>query len=245
MKQVKKILLIGVPLLIVLGYLVFVFVNINKEEKVGTPEGVAVEITNSAYNFINEEEVVNLTTKEMGQLDKLPYDSINKNKIELLLQKNPFVEDVQVFRAANNTCRIQVTQRTPILRVWTAKENYYLDKDGFRMPTGIKYPALVHLYRGAVKEEFAKRFLVKFQKYLDENPFWAEMIDYVSVNEKEELTLYLRVEAGKVLFGKVTDIAMKLDKLLLFIEKVGTHNGLKMYKTIDLRFKNQVVVKKK
>ncbi len=245
MKLIKKIVLITVPLLLILGYLFFTFLNIWQEEKVGMPEGVSVEIINSDYNFIGKEDILKLTNEKIGQLEKLPYDSINKNKIELLLQKNPFVEDVQVFRTANNRCQIRVMQRTPVLRVWADKESYYLDRDGFRMPTGTKYPALVHLYRGAIKEEFATKYLLEFQKYLDANLFWSEMIDYVVVNSKEELTLYLNVESGQILFGKVADIAEKLDKLLLFIKKVGKHNGLKVYKTIDLRFENQVVVKKK
>lgn len=243
--HVKKILLFGIPLLLILGYLTFTFVRIQQEEKNAEIEGVKVVMTNPQFHFVDEQEILKLAEKQLGHLEGVPLDSINKNILEDTIKKNPFVEDAQVFLTAGNACKIEITQRSPILRVWTDTESYYLDKDGYRMPTGGQYAALVHIYRGKISREFAKKELLAFQKYLDQNTFWAEMIDYVVVSPNEKLTLYLRAKSGKVHIGKFTHITEKLDKLLLFINKVGKYNGLENYESIDLRFDNQVVVKKR
>lgn len=243
--NLKRILLLGVPLLLLLGYLIFVFIRIFQEEKGANANGILVTMTNPHFHFVDKKEVLQLAEKQLGSLDKIKHDSINKNTLELAIRKNPFVEGVEVFRTGANGYKIEITQRSPILRVWTDKETYYLDKEGYRMPTGIDYAALVHVYRGAISEAFAKRELISFQKYLNTHPFWSDMVDYVVINSKEELTLYLGIKSGKVYLGKTQNVAEKLEKLLLFIEKVGKHNGLENYASIDLRFDNQVVVKKR
>lgn len=244
-RNLKKILLLGVLLLLILGYLVFAFVCINQEEKNAKIEEIKVVMTNPQFHFVDKKEILKLAEKQLGRLDGVLIDSINKNSLENTIKVNPYVEDVQVFRTATNACKIEITQRSPILRVWTEGNSYYLDKEGYKMPTGIQYAALVHVYRGHIVEAFAKKALLQFQKYIDRNPFWSEMIDYVMVNPKEELTLYLRTESGKIYLGRSENIAEKLDKLLLFINKVGKHNGMENYESVDLRFDNQVVVKKR
>lgn len=245
MHNLKRILLLGTPLLLLLGYLFVVFLRICQEEKQAKLEGIVVTMTNPQFQFVNTKDVLKLATKQLGRLTELKHDSINRNSLELAITKNPFVEDAQVFRSGSNTYQIEITQRSPVLRVWTDKETYYLDKEGYRMPTGVKYAALVHIYRGKISEIFAKQTLLGFQNYLDTHAFWSEMIDYVMVNSKEELTLYLRARSGKVYLGKANHVAEKLEKLLLFIEKVGKHKGMENYESIDLRFDNQVVVKKR
>lgn len=244
-ENVKRILLFGVPLLLVLGYLIFAFIRIQQEEKGAKAVGITVVMTNPQFHFVNKTEILELAKSQLGHLEGIPLDSINKNLLEDTIKKNPFVEDAQVFRTAGNACKIEITQRSPILRIWTEEESYYLDKEGYRMPTGSKYAALVHIYRGKISQEFAKKELLAFQKYLDNNMFWAEMIDYIVVNSKEELTLYLRAKSGEIYLGEAQNVAKKLEKLLLFINKVGKHNGMGNYESIDLRFDNQVVVKRK
>lgn len=243
-QRLKKIFLIGLPLFILVCYLVFVFLRIGEAEQDAKATGLEIVMTNPQFHFVNKKEIRELTNITIGKIQGLQHDSINKNKLERKIRSNPFVEDVQVFRTASQAYRIAITQRSPVLRIWTATESYYLDKDGYRMPTGTKYAALVHVYQGNISETFAKEKLLPFQHYLDINPFWLEMIDYVQVNSKEELILYLRAKSGKVYLGKAENIDEKLEKLLVFINKMGKYTGMDSYKSIDLRFDNQVVVKK-
>ncbi len=244
MRKLRKIVLFGIPLALLLCYLFFIFLRIQKEEKNLKLKGVEVVLKNPEFNFVDKKEILSLLEKEVGAIREVKQDSVNKNKIEELIEKNPFVEEVQMFRSASNMYRIEITQRSPILRVLTAKESYYLDREGYRMPTGVKYPALVHIYKGDISQDFAKKTLLYFQTFLNAHPVWAEMIDYISVNSKKELILHLKVQSGEIYFGKVEDIENKLNKLRTFIDKVGKHKGLEFYKSIDLRFDNQIVVKK-
>ncbi len=246
MKQrLRKILLFGIPLVLLLSYLFFVFLRIEQEEKNLKLEGVMVVLKNPEFNFVDKKEVLRLLEQEIGTIKEIKQDSVNRNKIEELIGKNPFVREVQMFRTANNNYRIEILQRSPVLRVITDSKSYYLDEEAARMPTGVQYPVLVHIYKGNITQDFAKKVLLPFQTYLDAHPFWSEMIDYVWVNSKEELILYLKVQSGEIYFGKAEEVENKLEKLRVFIDKIGKHKGLDLYKSIDLRYDNQVVVKKR
>ncbi len=189
---IKRFLLLGIPFLLLLGYFVFVFFQIRQEERQAKAEGLTVVMTNPQFNFVSKEEIRKIAKKQFGDIKKIKHDSINRNKLELAIKKNPFVEDAQVFRTASNAYCVEITQRSPMLRVWT-----------------------------------------------------EEILDYVTVDSKEELTLYLRVKSGAIYLGKVDGVAAKLEKLKFFMDKLGKYNGMDIYESVDLRFDNQVVVKKK
>ncbi len=244
-QNIKRFVFLGIPLLVLVGYLCFIFVQIHTEEKQQKAQGIKVVLKNPQFHFISEKQVLKIAEKEFGDIKKQSRDSINRNLLESKLKKNPFVENVQVFLTASGVYRVEIQQRTPFFRILTDTATYYLDKAGYRMPAGRKYPCLVRLYKGNISEKFAKKELTIFEKYLEKTPFWNELIDYVAIDEKQELILYLKIKSGTIYFGKVGEIAKKLEKLKIFIAKLGKFNGMDSFEKIDLRFENQIVVKKK
>lgn len=231
-------------MLLIVAYVVVSFSFISAEERHSTLNNIIIQIKNPNLPFVKEKELLAIFRKNIKNTTTLN-DSINKNTIELAISKNPYVEKVEVYRTPTDNYVVEVVQRTPFLRVMTDSTSYYLDKEGVKLPTGHKYAARVHLYRGNITEKWAKDYLLRFQNILEKDSFWSEMIDYVVVDKKQEVTLFLRVKSGGIRFGKFENISEKLEKLLLFINKVGTYEGLDTYSAIDLRFENQVVCVKK
>lgn len=237
----QKILFIVILLLIVVYFLV-TSVFISKREQLAEVAGVRVNVVNPVPLFIKEKDITAIFVKH-GDKWQSP-DSIKEQKLEREIRKNKYVEDVQIYATADKHYVVEVVQRKPILRVETAKESFFLDKNGVELPTGNRYASHVHLYRGDITKEFAKKKLLTFQRFLEQHQFWKEMVDYVSV-EEDELILYLRLKSGKIRFGDVENMETKFEKLQLFIDKIGKYKGLETYGAIDLRFANQIVCVKK
>lgn len=244
MRKIKRKILFGIPMLLILAYIIVSFVFIAKEERGSTLNEIIVKIKNPNLPFVKEEEILNIFRKNVKDTVMLN-DSINKNTIELAIAKNPYVEKVQVYQTPTNNYVIEIVQRTPFLRVMTDSTSFYLDREGIKLPTGKKYATKVHLYRGNITEQWARKHLVTFQNMLEENPFWGEMIDYAVIGKQQDISLYLKAKSGEVRLGNMENIPEKLEKLLLFINKVGIYKGLDAYSAIDLRFDNQVVCVKK
>lgn len=236
----QKIFII-IFLLLIVVYLMVTNIFISKQEHSASVKGVHINVLNPSPLFVREKDITAIFSGENIKWKSI--DSLKKQEIEKEIKKNKYIEDVQVFCSVDKHYTVEITQRKPVLRVKSSDTSFFLDKNGIVLPTGTKYASEVHLYRGNIEKKFAKKKLLLFQKFLDENDYWAEMIDYIYV-EGSELELYLRLKSGKIKFGKVENIAQKFDKLQLFINKIGKYKGLENYKTIDLRFDNQIVCAK-
>ena len=82
------------------------------------------------------------------------------------------------------------------------------------------------------------------EKYVDKNNFWKSQIQQIYINLDEEIELIPRVGRHKIIFGDVSDMDEKFKKLMIFYKKGLHYTGWNKYKTINLKFKNQIVCTK-
>lgn len=87
--------------------------------------------------------------------------------------------------------------------------------------------------------------LTNFVKLIESDDFWrAQIVEFVvsqAQNGSLELRLIPRAGAHTIIFGRIEDVEAKLDKLLLFYRRVLNKEGWERYRTIDIRFADQVV----
>ena len=70
------------------------------------------------------------------------------------------------------------------------------------------------------------------------------MVEQIYVDEKGVLSFIPRVGSFEVIFGEPENIEYKFLKLEAFYNKVIPAQGWDAYKSVDLRFGNQLVCKK-
>ncbi|MEG2366281.1 MAG: hypothetical protein RSB29_05980 [Alistipes sp.] len=92
-------------------------------------------------------------------------------------------------------------------------------------------------------EDFSK--LITFVKSIEKSPFWqAEVVQIVastSVSGELEVELIPRSGNHRILFGRIENVERKFEKLLRFY-RCGLDNlGWDSYRTIDVRYADQVV----
>jgi len=80
--------------------------------------------------------------------------------------------------------------------------------------------------------------------FIRKDEFWNAQIEQVYINAEGEFELITRVGAQPVLFGDINDMQEKFEKLLLFYKEGLSKTGWNHYKSIDLRYKDQVVCAK-
>ncbi len=87
--------------------------------------------------------------------------------------------------------------------------------------------------------------LINFVKLIDDDDFWRAQIVEIIVSQSQngELELRLIPRAGRhtIIFGRIEDVERKLDKLRRFYRIGLDREGWDRYRTIDIRFKGQVV----
>ncbi|MDX1939753.1 MAG: hypothetical protein SFU99_04330 [Saprospiraceae bacterium] len=221
-------------------------------------EDVRVEIEPLEDNkmLIKPEDV--LVTIERGfgtQMRGLPLSAVDVARVERILEEDPFVINADVFITAQSILRVNITQREPILRIIDNNGlNYYLDKDGNKMPLSRHFAARVLTATGNIPPHDPEFLLRKRHRLKDlfllankilEDEFYQALIEQVYVSNTGEFTLIPKVGDQKILFGRLSNTDEKLENLKIFYQEGMPYEGWQKYRTIDVRFKGQVVCEKR
>jgi len=181
-------------------------------------------------------------------------ENLDMTLIESTIEHNDFVKDAQVYVDARNIMHIKVQQRNPILRVISQNESsFYIDEDGVKIPfqrkAVIRLPVLtgdLPVYKTRLAND-PKSFysdIFKLTKAIEADPFMSSLAEQILVDEQKDLCIMPKIGNHKIIFGNADNVEKKFKKLEIFYMKAMPKDGWKIYKEINLKFKNQVIAKK-
>ncbi len=244
LNKYKKIKTIALILVIVLCCFAIVFVGIKSKEyhKNKICSNLVIKIENEEKPFVSDKEIAKiLNDRNIYPIGK-HFDSIQTEKIENTVENLAVVKKAECYKSSNGEIHLDITQRKPLFRVISHLE-YYIDDEGKKMPTSHKYTAYVPIVTGVINPKIIKNGIFEFVKFIEKNEFWHNQIVQIDVNNKEEINLVPRVGNHIIKLGKLDNYEQKLKKLQKFYINGLNRIGWNQYKSIDLRFNNQVICK--
>ena len=263
----KRVASISLRVAVVAGFLVsFGFTQSRRSEMLC--KEIVIHVDDSLGNsFIQKEDVAQLIEDKFGKLNGKQLHAINISLLEKIIDANPFVLKAQVFSTVDGKLVVEVRQRTPIVRVInTFNESFYIDDGGVLMPISEKFSAHVPVANGQIfnreteqkirkvtgnemtEPGFAPTLLEKIfmvSDYVRHHDFWNAQVEQLYVNADGELEIIPRVGNQTILFGDVTGMEEKFDRLYTFYREGLSKTGWNQYRTINVTFKDQVVCSKK
>lgn len=206
--------------------------------------------------LLHERDVLSAVNKVYGYpVEGQSMNQIDPQRIEKMLEEEPFILDADVYFDAETRVHIKVVQREPVLRVIDHNGlNYYLDKDGYKMPLSRRHTAHVLAATGNIPPydpDFLdrKRHLLKdiflLAQLIREDPFLNAMVEQIHTTNTGEFILAPKIGDHKIIFGKFEQPEEKLKKLKVFYREAIPYEGWRKHRTIDLRFEGQIVCKKR
>lgn len=256
----KELIKFGKRLAWVLAFIIAGIMVISAiEQKEASPvKGVFINVEPLEEEdlLITEEDILLTIERSFGySLEGIQIANLNIARMERVLEKDPFILDANVFVDAKNYVNITIEQREPILRVIDKNGlDYYLDREGFRMPLSKHFTARVLVATGNLpphtpefreKENDMLKNIFELTETILSNSFFKAQFEQIYVSNKREVILIPKLGDQKILLGAYEDIDTKLEKLLVFYQKVINTEGWSKYKTINLKFKDQVVCEKR
>lgn len=240
------------------------FVESKQDERVCTNIRIDIDHSNGNF-FVDEEEVNAMVYHEMDTVLGRPISRIEAGNLEHKLNNHPNIARAEVFKTLQGELVVEVSQRTPIVRIFNQMgETYYLDSSGRVMPPSKKYTSRVFVANGNISDKFldvnqlnasslsdslAAISLIddifKFADFIRQDPFWSLQIEQLYVNKDSEVELIPRVGNHRIVFGDATDVEGKFKKLKIFYEKGLSKTGWNEYSVINLKFADQVVCTKR
>ncbi len=245
-----------------IGWLCLIFaasmliISAVERKQVESCNGVLIDVQPLEFdrNLINEQDVEAVILKKYDlNISGLKLSDIDIESLETLLKAEPFVFDAEAYFDGENNLNVKIEQRRPILRVIDNNGmDYYLDSDGCKMPPSKRYTARVLVATGDLppytenfrgKENHLLKDLYLLTNYILHDHFLNNLIEQVHVN-KGDFILVPKLGNQKILLGSISDIEGKFDRLKVFYKEGMSREGWTKYKTINLKFKNQVVCEK-
>ena len=242
------------------GFLTLMLIIAAVERKKGLTVAatvVEVEPLEDGALLIDSLDVIRLVEKSLGgTLDEQVASDVDESLVERVLEENLFVKNAEVLLTADSKIKINIEQRVPILRVVDKLGvQYYLDKDGAKVPLSSHFTARTLVATGNIpphtpaflmKKNNGMKDLFELTNFILTDPLWRAMIEQVHVTSKDEFVLVPNVGDQSILLGKWdADAEAKFKKLRQFYEEGMSREGWQKYKTIDLRYRGQVVCEKK
>ncbi|HBL73700.1 MAG: hypothetical protein A2W90_13195 [Bacteroidetes bacterium GWF2_42_66] len=237
--------------LLLFGFLGFtVWFTTQELDRVSCQE-VSVRIIEGSPRFLQEEDILELIKKTDRSIFGKKLNQINTEVLEEKLRTVENIRNVEVFRVISGKSLqfkgklvFDVEQRNPVVRIKTNEFDYYLDKEGIKIPISDKFTVKVPVFSGTVTSEYATKELLPFAGFIYSDPFWKAQIEQVFVKENNELLVIPRVGDHLIEFGTPENFQEKLRNLKAVYQQGFSKTGWDKYTIISLKYKNQVVCTK-
>ena len=256
--MVKKILSILAWVVTAAGLiLLFIFARRNYLETPLQLQKPTIERTFDT-GFISRAEIMNNIAEICGNTDVAGVDLPH---ILNELDRNPWIENRNAFVDLDGKLNINIKEYEPMLRVFSIQgQSIYLTNEGMVLPPCKHYrPYLLiasghynfneigNTYQLSDTTELDCMLLntLRIAKAIGKNDFIKNAISQIYLTPKGEFELVVRGVDARVIVGDTCQIDDKLKRLEIFTKKKFDTQELTEMKTINLKYKNQVVCTKR
>ena len=206
------------------------------------------------HPFLNKQDIT--TILEPGGIDYMrgrPVKDFNLKKLEENLEKNPWVNNAELYFDNNHILQVSVRVNDPLARIFTKKGNsFYIDSNLKQIPLSDRFSPRLPVFTGLPFEKVSRgskdsALLIQIKDlalFISQHPFWMAQVDQVDINTEKTFELVPKVGNHLISFGDGNDIEKKFRKLEIFYDQVMSKSGWSDYKILDIRFDGQVVATK-
>lgn len=246
--------MLWVGFLLVVGLLLYSAIG---RKKNSFAEGVEVEVKPlpSGDKLISERDVRQALLRSFGNtLEGTELAGLEVDRMEKVLEEDPFVQDAETYIDQRNIFHVKIDQREPILRVLDNNGgNYYLDKDGNKMPPSKNFAARVLVATGNIapytvdfrkKKRTTLKDLFALTQTLLADDFFASFIQQIHVSSTGDFVLVPLIGDQKIILGPARKLEDKLERLKTFYHQGMPYTGWRVYESINLKYNGQVVCKR-
>ena len=227
---------------LLIGAVFFLFAFAERRNNSRKLTEVNLQFTNSENLYVTEEAVNKLLIQNHVVPESIAKDTLDLSRVEAVLNAHDMIEKAEVFMSIDGKMGASITQRKPVGRVLAARQ-YYIDRQGEKMPLSQFYSARVPLVTG-IREEHVQE-IFPLLDFIRKDPFLAVHVTGINRLFNGMYQLEIRGQDFAVHFGKIEDIERKTTNFKAFYQKAMEDKKLKAYKKVDLQFKDQVVSTKK
>ena len=240
--------------LAVLAGIVFAAVNMPKRPCSGYDLTVKYD---GEFPAVSDADILQMIDDNHIKVVGIPMKEIDLESIATQLKQNPYVKTVNEVRFSSTKLRIVVTLKNILLHVYTQDgHQYFVDEEGYMLPFSMQVRENVPVVNGKINDAFVSgknvtesqtnlHRVFKIASYMHHNDFYNAQFRQLYVMNNNEVVLVPTVGRHKILFGTDKNMEEKLFNLQQTYQQGLAYVGMDQYATLDVRYKNRVIAKKR
>ena len=244
--MVKKIL--SIVLWVVTGGALIVLFAFGRSKYLETPlKGIELRLERShASGFVDRDSLLAHARAVCDVAHQNKIENIHMDKVYKLLTENPWIERGSAFIDLNDTLYIEAKEYEPVLRVYGMDgRSVYVTAEGVIIPSSPHYTPHLMIASGHFVEGNGIHEALAIAKAINNDDYLSQHIGQIYLNQDNEFEVTVNNLPPKVIVGDTSEIGDKLSRLRVMLEKYNNTEELIGYKTLDLKYKNQIVCTKK
>ena len=228
---------ITILIMLIFSGLAFYSFNIKNENRLAS--GLDISILQIKDSYLSKDSITSILNPFLGDEKKL----IDLNLIENIVDNNSYVDKSEVSLSFSGMLVIKIKQKTPMGRVISENEMFYVDKDLRKMDLSKHQSARVPIITG-FENEINRPYLKRIFELCNDDIFLKQNISKIIINSPTSISLKLRAYDITVKIGDQRNLKNKFLKLRAFYTMANAKKNLIEFKQINLQFDNQVVAVK-
>jgi cell division protein FtsQ len=251
---------------VLLVFVVLYLARKQQEEATAQQPIIAISVVDENA-FLTESELLKRLKTDHLVYSGQTMEQLNTHAIERYIRKMHEVESVAVYKIFGGIWCVDVKVRQPYARIFNRfGESFYIDSKGIKMNPSPNFTARVLVFSGNIVDrcdtltveqiEQDERLrnrkncdeIYRLAKYIALDPFLKAQIAQVQRDKWGDFILIPQVGNHEIVFGAANsnkDVVAKLNKLKIFYQEGLPFEGWNKYNQINLKYKNQVVCKKR
>ena len=252
-------------LLISVAIILSITKSTQASEVLNTPE-ILIHVEGE-FTFLTEDDLLLRLQCDGYIYENQVKQNLDVNKVEKYISQMTEVKSVNVFTNIGNNWTIELTLRKPIARIFNKNgESFYIDKDGKSLPVSPTHTARLLVFSGEIPDDLTsasvseiinndslKSILLlddvyRISNYVCNDPFLQALIGQVYVEKDGQFILIPLIGEQLIELGKAEteeEVEEKFSKLKVFFKEAIPYEGWDKYKSISLKYNNQIVCTKR
>ncbi|TBR19573.1 MAG: hypothetical protein EPO57_03455 [Chitinophagaceae bacterium] len=249
MKIIFQKIVFFLMVIIISGGVITLLIAANKIQEKELCQGLIISIVSKHDNlFIDQKDIESFLFKKMGKSVKGEKTTALKlHQLELLLEKNSWIENAEMWMDGQRMLHIKILEREPIARIFTeAGNSFYIDSSMKIIPLSDKMNVRVPVFIGVsesvmVAPSKQMKDIKVMSTFLLKDSFWNSQVSQIEIVPNENFEIIPAIGNHIIQFGACENIENKFKKLYTLYKQILTVTGFDTYKIINVQYTNQVI----
>lgn len=211
-----------------------------------TLSGIEVTIDYATADpLVADADIEQLVLHKLPTLTSQRIKDINLTQVHDVLSTSPYIHASEVAITMGRTLAIHTCQRVPVAQVFDGKDSYYIDSTCSRIPLSTLSSPDIIIANFADTTRHKLDRLCTVATYLHSHTDLGPLFDQVYEETNRDIYLVPKLGCHVVLIGDTLDLDTKFQNLITVYRKGMQKTGWDTYSLINLKYKGQVICKRK